>query len=205
MNVYAKACTNLFFPAHEWLKGHGTVAARHELERSQWLGREELERLQIDRLGALLRYAGAHVPYYRDLFKRLDFEPTTLGSLRDLARLPVLDKATMRANMGRLRADEAADMKMFSTTGSSGDPLRFLIGKRRLTREVAAKWRATRWWSVDIGDREVVAWSSPIELSAQDRMRRLRDLVLRTRLVRPCRCRLSDSTTSSTRFGPFDR
>jgi phenylacetate-CoA ligase len=48
---------------------------------------------------------------------------------------------------------------------------------------VAAKWRATRWWGVDIGDPEIVLWGSPIELGSQDRLRALRDRLLRTRLL----------------------
>ena len=48
---------------------------------------------------------------------------------------------------------------------------------------MAAKWRATRWWGVDIGDPEIVVWGSPIELGAQDRVRALRDKLLRTELL----------------------
>ena len=48
---------------------------------------------------------------------------------------------------------------------------------------MAAKWRATRWWGVDIGDREIVVWGSPIELGAQDRVRAWRDRLLRTELL----------------------
>ena len=48
---------------------------------------------------------------------------------------------------------------------------------------MAAKWRATRWWGVDIGDPEIVVWGSPIELGTQDRLRLLRDGLLRTRLL----------------------
>ena len=48
---------------------------------------------------------------------------------------------------------------------------------------MAAKWRATRWWGVDIGDPEMVVWGSPIELGAQDWVRRMRDKVLRTQLL----------------------
>jgi phenylacetate-CoA ligase len=48
---------------------------------------------------------------------------------------------------------------------------------------VAAKWRATRWWGVDIGDPEVVVWGSPIELGAQDRVRWVRDALMRTSLL----------------------
>ena len=52
-----------------------------------------------------------------------------------------------------------------------------------ISHDVAAKWRATRWWGVDIGDPEIVVWGSPIELGAQDRLRRVRDRLLRTRLL----------------------
>jgi phenylacetate-CoA ligase len=70
-----------------------------------------------------------------------------------------------------------------NTGGSSGEPLVFFLGKERVSHDVAAKWRATRWWGVDIGDREIVVWGSPIELHAQDFVRKLRDTVLRTRLL----------------------
>ncbi len=52
-----------------------------------------------------------------------------------------------------------------------------------MTHDVAAKWRATRWWGVDIGDPEIVVWGSPIELGAQDRVRAFRDRLLRTKLL----------------------
>jgi len=52
-----------------------------------------------------------------------------------------------------------------------------------VSHDVAAKWRATRWWGVDIGDPEVVVWGSPIELGAQDRLRAWRDRLMRTELL----------------------
>jgi phenylacetate-CoA ligase len=59
----------------------------------------------------------------------------------------------------------------------------FYIGRKRVSHDVAAKWRATRWWDVDIGDPEIVLWGSPIELGSQDRLRQIRDRFLRTRLL----------------------
>ena len=124
-------------------------------------------------------YSQERVPHYRELFARRKFDPRAVSSLADLARLPFLTKDIIRASGAGLRAEGAENMKRFSTTGSSGDPLQFYIGKGRISHDVAAKWRATRWWGVDIGDPEIVAWSSPIELSAQDRVRRARDPALR--------------------------
>ena len=59
----------------------------------------------------------------------------------------------------------------------------FFIGKRRVSHDVAAKWRATRWWGVDIGDPEVVIWGSPIEVGSQDKLRALRDWILRSTML----------------------
>src|SRR6185295_9227709 len=63
------------------------------------------------------------------------------------------------------------------------EPLIFFLGKERVSHDVAAKWRATRWWGVDIGDPEIVVWGSPIELGAQDRLRGLRDALMCTELL----------------------
>jgi len=52
-----------------------------------------------------------------------------------------------------------------------------------VSHDVAAKWRATRWWNVDIGDKEIVVWGSPIELGKQDKVKAIRDLFLRTKLL----------------------
>ena len=124
-------------------------------------------------LRGLLQHAEQHVPYYRDLFARMDFEPAAVTSLTDLQRLPLLGKAEIRANTDALKADNAVGLARFNTGGSSGEPLIFFIGNQRVSHDVAAKWRATRWWDVDIGDPEIVVWGSPIELSAQDRVRAL--------------------------------
>jgi len=183
MSAYTKLVSGVLFPLHERLKGHSSVAALHAMERSQWLSAAELEKQQLIRLRAFLVQIGTHVPYFRELFRRLDFDPLKTGSLLDLQRLPLQGKADIRANMERLKADNAGKLERFSTGGSSGEPLIFYRGSERVSHDVAAKWRATRWWNVDIGDPEIVVWGSPIELGSQDRIRLLRDKVLRTELL----------------------
>ena len=111
------------------------------------------------------------------------FDPATVESLADLSRLPFLDKATIRANVDALKSRSAGPLVKYNTGGSSGEPLVFYMGMGRVSHDVAAKWRATRWWNVDIGDPEVVLWGSPVELTRQDRFRALRDAVFRTHLL----------------------
>lgn len=180
---YTRLVSGLLFPLHERLKGHTTVRVRRDLERSQWWSPERIRALQLERLRELLRKAGKHVPYYRDLFARLGFDPGRVRSLDDLQALPFLTKPVIRANEDALKSERAKGLSRFNTGGSSGEPLIFFIGDERVSHDVAAKWRATRWWGVDIGDPEIVIWGSPIELGAQDRVRQLRDAMLRTRLL----------------------
>jgi phenylacetate-CoA ligase len=182
-DLRTRLVSGLVFPLQERLKKHSTVADRRAMEDSQWWPRERLEALRVQRLRALLTHAAAHVPYYRDLFARIGFDPAAVSSLTDLQRLPFLDKPLIRAHTDALKADDARGLARFNTGGSSGVPLIFYIGLERVSRDVAAKWRATRWWGVDIGDPEIVLWGSPIELGAQDRARLLRDRLMRTRLL----------------------
>jgi phenylacetate-CoA ligase len=169
------------FPLHERLKGHDSVARLHALERSQWWPRAQLESYRLDRLREMLGYVGHNVPYYRKLFETINFDPTTLGSLSDLQRLPLLTKALIREH--DLKSEAAGSLKRYNTGGSSGEPLIFYMGRERISHDVAAKWRATRWWRVDIGDPELVLWGSPIELGTQDRFRLIRDKLLRSKLL----------------------
>jgi len=134
-------------------------------------------------LRAFLMDVAVNVPYYRDLFAAAEWNPATLSSVSDLARLPFLTKAVIKAHTDALRHADAQGLARFNTGGSSGEPLVFFIGRQRVSHDVAAKWRATRWWGVDIGDPEIVVWGSPIELGTQDRVKLLRDAVMRTQLL----------------------
>lgn len=182
-DLYTKLVSGLIFPIHERLKHHSTVAARKQLEETQWWSPDRLATLQLERLRNLLARAQNHVPYYRQLFSSLNFDAGTIASLDDLQRLPFLTKAIIRQNQEQLKANNAERLARFNTGGSSGEPLIFFIGNERVSHDVAAKWRATRWWDVDIGDPEIVVWGSPIELTSQDRVRQIRDRLLRTRLL----------------------
>ncbi len=183
MGLYTKFCANVIFPVHEALKKHDTVRIHKEMEQSQWLSAEAIKDLQLVSLKSFLIDVQQHVPYYRELFQQLDFEPAAIKYLADLSRLPLTGKADIRAHTEQLKADDAAGLARFNTGGSSGEPLIFYIGNKRVSHDVAAKWRATRWWDVDIGDPEIVIWGSPIELGTQDKIKLIRDKLLRTLLL----------------------
>ncbi|WP_374243274.1 phenylacetate--CoA ligase family protein [Zoogloea sp.] len=182
-DLYTRFVANVLFPVQERLKHHDTVAIRQEMEDVQWWPRERILEKQAQRLRAFLADIGTHTPYYRELFARTGFDPKAVTGPADLQKLPFLTKATIKQKSDGLRADDAKGLARFNTGGSSGEPLIFFIGTERVTHDVAAKWRATRWWDVDIGDPEIVIWGSPIELGTQDRVRLIRDKLMRTELL----------------------
>ncbi|MFV0476229.1 MAG: phenylacetate--CoA ligase family protein [Parahaliea sp.] len=183
MSFYTRFVSSCIFPLHEALKKHTTVAVRQKMERDQWLPMAQIEHQQGERLRYFLQDINEYVPYYRKMFEAAGFDPKCVQNKADLAVLPLLDKSLIREHFDQLKATNANSLQRFNTGGSSGEPLIFLLGSERVSHDVAAKWRATRWWDVDIGDPELVIWGSPIELGAQDRVRLLRDRLLRTELL----------------------
>ena len=67
------------------------------------------------------------MPYYRDLFARVGFDPRTLQSVKDLERLPRLDKPAIRAHLDSLKATDHGPLSRYNTGGSSGEPLVFYL------------------------------------------------------------------------------
>ena len=182
-SAYTAWCSTVLFPLHELIRRHDSPARRRALERSQWWPPERIERHRLERLRAFLGTVATSVPYYEQLFLRSRFDPSGVRTLADLAAIPLLTKAIIRSSTEALKARGAAGLQRFNTGGSSGEPLIFYLTRERVSHDVAAKWRATRWWGVDIGDPEIVVWGSPTELGAQDWVRSVRDRLLRTTLL----------------------
>src|SRR5262249_41998348 len=141
------------------------------------------EQVRREKLGSFIDYCYVHVPYVRRFFEVASLKPTDIREPRDLARLPLMTKAEMRRHRDELRSDIAGEMKPFATGGSTGDPLIFDLGKRRIASRVACRQRVARWWGISAGDPEIALWGSPVELTKQDWLRRQRDRFLNTKLL----------------------
>lgn len=155
----------ILYPLHERLMRRPTFTYLAELEKTQWLPRDELERYQFDKLGGLLRSAAEHSPWYRERIEAAGLSLTELPTMNDLRRLPTMTKADAAANRNQMvwRGVPGGAHK-YNTGGSSGEPLIFYFGRRRQASDAAGRMRARRWWGVQPGDPEVYLWGSPVEL-----------------------------------------
>jgi phenylacetate-CoA ligase len=130
----------------------------------------------------LIKHACANVPYYRGLTTR-EIDVMNVSTPEDLRKIPFLTKDLIRRDPEALKSEKCKTFVKSNTGGSTGSPMIFFLGKKRISADVAAKLRATRWWGVDIGDREAVIWGSPVELTRQDLIRQFRDRLFNTKLL----------------------
>lgn len=180
--VRALIARRVVYPLQERALSRPTFGYLAELERSQWLPRPDIERLQYEKLERLLQTALAHCPWHAarirasglaDILGRRQF------ALDDLRRLPTMTKQDARENGDAMRwRDVPGGGFRYNTGGSSGQPLIFHFGRWRQASDAAGRIRARRWWGVDVGDREVYLWGAPVELAKTDRVKSLRDRLL---------------------------
>ena len=183
MNLYTPIVNKFLFPLHEKLKKHQTIKLHRSLQKTQWLSPEKVIEQQNQNLKTFIQTISTQVPYYRQLFNDLNLSVDDFNSAADLQKLPLLDKATIRTEQDQLKREGVSRFDQSNTGGSSGEPLIFFMGMNRVSHDVAAKWRATRWWDVNIGDKELVIWGSPVELGSQDKIRLIRDRLFRSKLL----------------------
>jgi len=171
---------HLIAPLHERLLGRRTFRYLRELEESQWASPDELRALQATKLRELLVHARGRIPYYQ---RRLA-DTGAADPLETLRRLPLLDKIDMRRHAADMVwPDVPGGMFEYQTGGSSGMPLTFWFDRRRQAYDQAARLRSHRWFGIEVGDRELYLWGSPVELSRTDRLRRRRDGLFNQRLL----------------------
>jgi phenylacetate-CoA ligase len=174
---------SVLFPLHEWMKGHPTLRALWEARRWDRWSTDEIAAAQLTKLKRVIAHAAAHTPYYREAFARHGVNADDVNGLADLRRVPLLGRSDLRAHREDLVArDRKRRMAVMATGGSTGEPVTVLVDRRRAAVNTAARIRAREWWGIRHGEREAVLWASPIELTAQDRLRSLRDRLLNTRL-----------------------
>ncbi|WP_305043250.1 phenylacetate--CoA ligase family protein [Geoalkalibacter sp.] len=167
------------FHLQELALGRPSFRILFELLASECRPAERIRQLQLDRLRTLARLAYDHTPYWREVMDGLGFTPADIRTLNDLRRFPLLEKNTLRARReDMVWRGEGKRLQLVRTSGSTNEALQFYTSSTREAHINAARMRGHEWVGVRRGEKEMYYWGSPVELSKQDRVKRVRDWLI---------------------------
>jgi phenylacetate-CoA ligase len=182
MKLYQRLVRHVFTPLTLWHSGDlAQLRYLREFERTQWLPADELRRLQLARLRALLIHAYNRCPFYRQRLDQAGLAPHDVNRLEDLRVLPPLEKREIQENRERMVARDwpRADLLANQTGGSTGAPVPFFLSGDRKCSRAAATTRHNRWAGWEIGDKVAVIWGASRDRPLTGWRSRLRDALLR--------------------------
>ena len=152
---------------HEKLTGRHIMRRLEELNRTQWLSRDELLALQQEKLQRVVEYAYRYVPYYRRTFEAIGFQPADLR--RDpasLSQLPILTKAVIRDNwddMATTEPQRRRQLRKLTTSGSTGVQLIFLQDSDFRDNVTAECQRHISWAGWQLGELQAFIWGAGLK------------------------------------------
>ncbi len=104
-----------------------------------FLPRHQLDALRDRRIRRIVDYAARTVPYYQEFFRANGIDPRDIRSAADLDRLPVLDRALVRAQPRLFLSNSNASRGALSflTSGSTGSPVEVWHDRNSMLANIA--------------------------------------------------------------------
>jgi phenylacetate-CoA ligase len=134
------------------------------LTRDTW-NLEQILRYQEENLQRLIKHAVTHVPYYRELFRKVGLSPEEIKTVSDLQKLPILEKSQVRDDPIKF-VDERLNPKNLicdRTTGTTGTPIKVFKASTVLQRHYAYfEVRCRRLAGMDFGREPYVMLGAQI-------------------------------------------
>jgi phenylacetate-CoA ligase len=106
---------------------------------------------QDDRIRALVRFAATHIPFYGKRWAEHGVNADDIQGVADLARLPTITKADMRAAGDGMLSAPARQLTHGHTSGTTGSPLSLWYDHAMVNANNVADWRQKRWGGLELG------------------------------------------------------
>jgi phenylacetate-CoA ligase len=120
------------------------------------MDRERLEKLQSERLSAMVKRLYYNVPFYRNQFQKSGIEPGDISSLSQLRKLPFTTKQDLRDNypFGLFAVPESEVVRVHASSGTTGKPT--VVGYTRKDIEIWSEVVARTLTSAGGGQNDVL-------------------------------------------------
>jgi phenylacetate-CoA ligase len=186
MDLNAVFIKNVLFPMMETFKGNRIRKNLTELQNSQRLSYEAMRSLREEKLKKLLLHCIDNVSAY-SRYKNMR-QIISDNPFKALTSFPVLTKDKFRTMNEAYISTTAHKKELIANIsgGSTGEPVKFYLDRYTVEYYEAARWRGLSWHDIKIGDRSVMIWGSPIELSANKTKKyQLKEKFLKNRIMLP--------------------
>jgi phenylacetate-CoA ligase len=161
IDLYGSLLAKALFPAFEAVRGRPTVPLLQYLHTTERWSIDALRDLQVGLLRRLLRHAYQHTAHYRHVMDEADVRPEDIETVADLAKLPLLDKDTVRATMETRMAGAPPKVAITkSTSGTTGEPIVVRYNAESRYWRDATRWRGYGWAGYTIGTRAYHYWGA---------------------------------------------
>lgn len=176
--MYPLIARNIFL-LQELALGRPSFRLLAELRQSERWSKDHLAQLRLQRLRDTVQSAHANTPYWKTVMDDSGIRPESIQSLDDLRQFPLLEKNTIREKRDEMVwREEGKRLQLVRTSGSTNEALQFYTSSTREAHINAARMRGHEWVGIRRGEKELYYWGSPIELSKQDRVKRVRDWLI---------------------------
>lgn len=176
---------NFILPMFYTWKGLNRLNYYNDLKRRDHLQLESLLDIQNRKLGKLINHCYENIPYYKNMFNRLDIHPKDIKTLEDYARIPELKKQNIRDNFGEIIDPRLPkDQIVYSATGgSTGIPLKIYKSVEDQEYGFALRYRSNAWCGWEIGHKSLWVVSDLKRLTELTSLKKKLGLVLKRRLL----------------------
>lgn len=161
MNIYFKsprfiqtAGINIFELTTTWINTKRPTYTRwvRLLYESEKWKKEDFKKYQTKYLRYIVEYAYKHVPFYHKLYKEHKIHPSSIRTLNDLEKLPIITKDDIRDNNAVFSTKREKYVKLH-TSGTTGKPLHLRVSTEAYLLSLAAAYHGRRypWANYDGG------------------------------------------------------
>ena len=139
----------------------GLLHYKFFLKRSQFWNISDIKKYQFKKIKKLLVECNENVPFYKDLFHRISFDPMKdFNTLDDLTKIPILTKKVAKENKLRLLNTKFNNSSFpLRTSGSTGEPFEVYVSFNAWVVEQAVVWRHWFWGGYKFRDEMAIVRS----------------------------------------------
>jgi phenylacetate-CoA ligase len=141
----------------------------HWFPRRETMPAEQRDEAILERIQQVMAYAWEHAPFYRKKWDEAGIHPSSIRSLSDFEKVPVVRKEELRADQaahepfGSYLAVSPAEVKHINgTSGTTGRPTAFGVSQRDWRSVANAHARVM--WAMGIRPSDTVLVASPLSL-----------------------------------------